>query len=294
VGVDFKPQNPSRWAVRDLFITHLAVSDIDGQRFRHAERINRAGVGWAGAETAGYRVWNEDWEARLSLPGKHRLRALSDEIGIDLEVEEGKPAVAHGENGVSQKGSDPGNASHYYSLTRMPTRGTLLVNQQRVEVEGLSWMDHEFGTSFLEKGQRGWDWLSIQLDDGTDLMLYQFRRADGARDRHSHATIVYPDGSFAPVKFDQFGLEPGVQWKSPASSASYPINWRVGIPGKQIELEAQAALANQEMRTTESTGVTYWEGSIKVTGTHRGRAVRGRGYLEMTGYGGAAMGVLTK
>lgn len=294
VGVDYKPVNPSRWAVRDLFMTHLAVSEIDAGRFRNAERINRAGVGWAGAETARYHVWNEDWAAEQLGSGNHRLRALDAEIGLDLELEEGKPPVAHGARGVSQKGATPGNASHYYSLTRMPTRGTLLIDGQRIPVEGASWMDHEFGTSFLEKGQMGWDWLSIQLDDGTDLMLYQFRRVDGARDPHSQATLIQADGSSSPLPPDQFTLEPGKTWRSAVSGATYPIEWRVKIPARQIDLTVRASIEDQELRTAQSTGVNYWEGSIDVTGTHLARPVRGRGYLEMTGYAGAAMGVLSE
>ncbi len=292
VGADYRPANPSRWAVRDLFIAHLAVSDINGGKFRRAEKINRAGIGWAGADTSAYRVWNEDWEARLDARGRHLLRAFDGGTAIDLELEEGKPPVAHGQNGVSRKGSQPGNASHYYSLTRMPTRGSLLVNGERVEVYGLSWMDHEFGTSFLEKGQLGWDWFSIQLDDGTDLMLYRFRRPEGERDRHSNGTLVNPDGSSLGLKHDQFELIPSEIWRSPQSGAGYPVGWRISIPGREVELKLRAAIDDQEMRTTASTGVTYWEGSIEVSGTHRGKPVRGRGYLEMTGYAGAAMGVL--
>ena len=174
IGVDPKPENPSRWAVRDLFMTHLAVTDVDGRVFRFAERVNRAGVGWAGAATDVYRVWNEDWEGRLDpSTGRHVLRAAEGGLGVELELEPGKAPVRHGRDGYSQKGTDAGNASHYYSLTRMPTRGTLTIDGRTVAVEGLSWMDHEFGTSFLESGQRGWDWFSIQFDDGTELMIFQ-------------------------------------------------------------------------------------------------------------------------
>jgi predicted secreted hydrolase len=291
-GVDFKPANPSRWAVRDLFTAHLAVSDIDGRRFKYAERINRAGPGWAGADAEGYRVWNEDWEASLDRSGRHNLRAFSGDIGIDLQLDEGKPPVVHGELGVSQKGSMPGNASHYYSLTRMPARGSLIVDGRRIDVEGSSWMDHEFGSSFLEKGQKGWDWLSIQLDDGTDLMLYRFRRDDGARDTHSRATIVYAAGEASRLAFDQFSLDPIKLWTSRSSGASYPIEWRVRIPEKQVDVRVQAAIDDQELQTDRSTGVTYWEGSTEISGSHRGRPVRGRGYLEMTGYAGPPMGAL--
>jgi predicted secreted hydrolase len=292
IGVDPRPANPSRWAVRDLFIAHLAVTELDAQRFRFAERINRAGVGWAGAATEAYRVWNEDWEARLDREGRHRLRAAEGGIGLELALEPGKPPVAHGERGLSQKGAQAGNASHYYSLTRMPTRGALLLDGARVEVTGLSWMDHEFGTSFLEKEQQGWDWFSLQLDDGTDLMLFQLRRADGSRDEHSSGTLVEASGAVAPVSRSDFRLEPGASWRSPASGASYPIAWRIAIPKEELALTVRAATPNQELRTDQSTGVTYWEGAVEVTGTRAGRAVRGRGYLEMTGYAGGAMGAL--
>lgn len=303
VGVDFKPSNPSRWAVRDLFMTHLAVSDIDGRKFRHSERINRAGIGWAGAQTDTYRVWNENWEARQDPSGRHVLHAVGqavgqavdgEEIGLELELDEGKRPVFHGRQGVSQKGNEPGNASHYYSLTRMPTRGTLIAGGERLNVEGLSWMDHEFGTSFLEKGQMGWDWFSIQLEDGTDLMLYRFRRDDSSPDCHSSGTLVFPDGSSSPVGFDQFDLAGQRVWNSDLSGAKYPVEWRVRVPGREIDLIIRAAIDDQEMRTAQSTGVNYWEGSIEASGTHRGIPVKGRGYLEMTGYAGAAMGVLSQ
>lgn len=294
VGVDFKPQNPSRWAVRDLFMTHLAVSDIDGGSFSHSERINRAATGWAGAETSNYRVWNEGWQAGLDPSGRHLLTAVDGEIGIELELDEGKRPVIHGERGVSQKGNQPGNASHYYSLTRMPTRGTLIAGGRRFKVEGLSWMDHEFGTSFLEKGQMGWDWFSLQLDDGTDVMLYRFRRDDGRPDPHSSGTLVFPDGSSARIEFDGFELEPRRTWNAPATSASYPVEWRIRIPSRELDLTVTASLDDQEMRTSGSTGVNYWEGSVRISGASRGRRVAGTGYLEMTGYAGKAMGVLSQ
>jgi len=294
VGVDFAPRNPSRWTVRDLYPAHLAVSDIDGGRFENAEKINRAGVGWAGAATGSYRVWNEGWEVRLDEAGNHILTAVDRKIGIELRLEPGKPPVAHGENGVSQKGATPGNASHYYSLTRMPTSGHLIVDGKRISVSGLSWMDHEFGSSFLEKGQMGWDWMSLQLDDGTDLMLYRFRRRDQSRDRHSSGTIVYAGGRPRHIAFDRFEMTPVSKWRSKRSGAEYPIEWRISLPDQTLDLEIKAAIEGQEMETGQSTGVTYWEGSVEIRGSHRGRQVRGRGYLEMTGYAGAAMGVLTE
>ena len=292
VGVDKQPQNPSRWAVRDLFMAHLAVTDIDGKQFKYAEKLNRAGIGWAGADTNAYRVWNEDWEAKHDEAKRTLLKAFDGDLGIELAMEPGKAPTIHGADGVSQKGTQIGNASHYYSQTRMPTRGAIVMNGQRFEVTGDSWMDHEFGTSFLEKEQKGWDWLALQLDDGTDLMLYQFRRSDGAIDLHTSGTLIDGAGKATKLAASEFTLEPLQTWRSAQTNAAYPIKWRVKIPSRSIELDLAATMENQELITNGSTGVSYWEGAIVIAGTRDGRAVKGRGYLEMTGYAGAAMGAV--
>lgn len=295
VGIDEHPVNPSRWAVRDLFMAHFAVTDVNGGRFHYAERLNRVGVGWAGAEAANYRVWNEDWEARLGAGNRHVLRArdIGSRIGLELELEPGKPPVLHGERGYSRKGAAASNASNYYSLTRMPTHGAITIDGARIEVTGASWMDHEFGTSFLEKEQRGWDWVSLQLDDGTELMIYQFRRTDAVRDAHSSGTFVDKQGNATPLGANDFAFAPtGETWRSDASGAMYPTAWRLSVPSRGIELTVRATVRNQELNTGESTGVSYWEGAVDAAGTREGRSVGGRGYLEMTGYAGAAMGAV--
>ena len=137
----------------------------------------------------------------------------------------------NGVGGISQKGARPGNASHYYSLTRMPTRGTLVIDGERFEVAGESWMDHEFGTSFLEPEQQGWDWLSIQLDDRRELMLYQLRRADGTRDPRSSGTLVDAQGKSQHLAAAEFTLAPGRTYRAP-SGAVYPVSWTVTIPAR--------------------------------------------------------------
>ncbi len=295
IGVDPAPLNRSRWAVRDLFMAHLALTDVTGRRYRFSERLNRSGPGWAGASTADYRVWNEDWQASLAPGGAHHLVAAADGLGIDLRLDQTRPAVLHGERGYSQKGAAAGNASHYYSLTRMPTRGTLTIDGRAVAVTGQSWMDHEFGTSFLESQQVGWDWFSVQLDDGRELMIFQMRRADGSIDPRSSGTLVEPDGSFAPITFESgFRLEPGRVWTSKVSGARYPTTWRIRVPSRSLELLVTAAVDDQELHTEQSSGISYWEGAIDVAGEVRGRAVKGRGYLEMTGYAGPAMGSLLR
>jgi predicted secreted hydrolase len=289
IGVESQPKNTSRWAVRDLFMTHFAITDIGDNQYRFEERMNRAGAGWAGADSSRYRVWNQDWEARIDLEGNHQLRASERDMKLALVLSEGKRPVIHGERGVSQKGNEVGNASHYYSLTRMPTHGTLRFGGETYSVEGESWMDHEFGTSFLEKAQTGWDWFSLQLDDGSDLMLFQLRRADGTLDQHSSGTWIGANGKGVPIGVDDFALQPGATWRSGASGASYPVTWEMEVPKQDLRLRLGTRVENQELRTERSTGVTYWEGAVEVQGTRAGRPVRGRGYLEMTGYAGQSI-----
>ena len=287
VGVDRVPRSPSRWAVRDLHMAHLAVTDIREGRHLFAERLNRAGVGWAGAATDRYHVWNEDW--RVQRQGeRHVLRAATPELGVDLMLGE-SPPLLHGENGFSRKGATPGNASHYYSMTRMPTHGTLRVGERARTVSGTSWMDHEFGTSFLESTQQGWDWFSVQLDDGSDLMVFQLRETGGGKGRHSSGTLHEADGRVVPLGRGDFELAPETAWRSPQTGAMYPLEWVLRVPAARLALRVRALVAGQEL-TPSRSGVSYWEGAIAVEGTRAGRAVAGRGYLEMTGYAGRPMG----
>ncbi len=289
IGVDFAPVNPSRWAVRDLYMAHLAVTDVEGQTFRFAERLSRAGVDLAGAATDRYRVWIEDWEVARDAQGHHLVRAAADGIGVDLLLEETRQPVLHGAGGVSRKGSAAGNATHYYSLPRMATRGTLTLDGREFEVDGVSWMDHEFGTSFLEDGQLGWDWLSLQLGDGSELMVFQLRRADGRADDHSSGTLVDANGVSSHLPRGSFELVPGDTWRSATSGALYPIEWRIAVPSEEIDLTVAAVVPGQELSTTGSTGVTYWEGAVDATGSRAGVPVAAVGYLEMTGYAGPPM-----
>ena len=303
VGVDPAPANPSKWAIRDLFMTHLAISDPTGRRYRYAEKLSRGGPGLAGAAADEYRVWNDDWTATLDggrepgvgsrIGSRHLLKAASPQAAIDLALEEGKGPVIHGLGGLSQKGAQAGNASHYYSLTRMPTRGSITVDGERFEVIGDSWMDHEFGTSFLEPGQRGWDWLSMQLSDGRELMLYQLRRDDGSRDPRSSGTLVETDGKTKHLDVKAFTLTPGRATFKSKNGAAYPTEWAISMPSEKLELTVTTPLNDQELALERSTGVAYWEGAIDVSGSSRGKAVTGAGYLEMTGYFGSLGRVLS-
>jgi len=301
VGIDYAPANPSKWAVRDLYMTHLAVSDAKGQRYRYAEKLTRGGPGLAGAKVDTYYTWNDDWTAGLignREPGagsrqQHALKAMSASAGIDFVLDEGKAPAINGINGINQKGARQGNASHYYSLTRMPTKGTLMIDGERFEVSGLTWMDHEFSTSFLEPEQRGWDWFSIQLSDNRELMLYRMRRSDGSHDPRSSGTLIDANGRTTHLSNDDFTLTPGRATFKSKNGAVYPTEWTVAIPSHKIALTVTTPLSDQELSLVESTGIAYWEGMIDVAGQSGGQAVRGSGYLEMTGYHSSLGRVLT-
>lgn len=285
IGAVAKPEVVSPWALRDVWMAHLAVTDVTGRTYHHADRLNRAGPGLAGATPA--RVWNEDWDCRFENGGM-QLRARDREFGLELDLAPGKPPVLHGRDGLSQKGPSPGNASHYYSFTRLPTRGVLTVGGERHEVTGASWMDHEFGSSFLEKGTAGWDWFSAQLDDGSELMLFQLRGEGGGATTGSAGTFIGADGTVRVLQAGDFRLTPGRTWTAPGGAA-YPIAWQLAVPVLGLELESVAVLPQQEFQAVGTPGLGYWEGAVDYRGTTGGRPVAGRGYLEMTGYAGRSM-----
>jgi predicted secreted hydrolase len=275
---------PSRWAVTHLYLAHFAVSDLSKGRFLYAEKMSRAGLGKAGAATDRLNVWIDRWSAEspLSTPGTQILHAAEGDLAIRLIVSPEKPLVVHGSDGISRKGSVA--ASHYYSFTRLATTGTLSIDGEQFDVTGNSWMDHEFGSADLGKDLVGWDWFCLQLDDQRELMLYRLRRADGSADPVSSGTLIDRDGRGHHLTINEFTLEPVSYWTSQTSHARYPQRWRLTIPSQELSFELVPLMADQELSTTRSTQVTYWEGAIEATGSIQGRTARGRGYMELTGY----------
>jgi predicted secreted hydrolase len=272
------PARGSAWGAHQVYLAHFAVTDVAGRRFGAWSRTERFALGLAGAQPEPFRVWVDDWEARgegaTGLPV--RLRASEGDTAIDLTLESGKPVVLQGERGLSRKGAEPGNASYYYSLTRMPARGSVTVGGRRFEVTGLAWMDREWSTSALGTELAGWDWVALQLDDGRDLMFYRLRRTDGSADRFSAGAIVDSAGGARALSLDEVTLEPVDTWTSPRSGARYPARWRLSIAGLGLDLQIAPVLTDQEL----DVGTRYWEGAVVVAGT-----VAGRGYVEMVGYG---------
>ncbi|MBI2190970.1 MAG: carotenoid 1,2-hydratase [Planctomycetes bacterium] len=277
--------NPSQWSPGDLYFAHFAVTDEAGSAFHYFEERARTGVGVAGVVADPFRFWIGGWS--LEARGKgFRLAAEEGGLAVRLDLEPRKPIVVHGLEGVSQKSDGPGQATHYYSLTRMETSGEVEIRGRKYTVTGLSWMDHEFGSNWMSPEQVGWDWFSVQIEDGNELMLYRMRRRDGRKDLHSSGTWVLPDGASRHLAHADFEIEETGKWMSPKSKAVYPMGWRVRVPQAGLDLGLAPALLDQELVTHQSTQVTYWEGSVRVECESSGRSVKGLGYVEMTGYAG--------
>jgi predicted secreted hydrolase len=283
-ATDRNPTKDKTWDVQDLYLAHAALSDLDGGKFYHVERLNRQGPEIAGASEAQQKVWNGNWQVRWNGENQ-KLQAIDKDFTLRLNLLPEKAPVIHGEKGISQKSAGDGHASYYISLTRIATKGEIELNGKAYEVTGLSWMDHEFFTMQLDTGQQGWDWLSIQLTDRTELMLYRFRRKDGTVDPYSSGTYIDAQGKSTHLGITDFKLAPsGETWKSPATQATYPIGWKIEIPRFGILLEAKTGLPNQELTTHSNVAPSYWEGAIILIGTRNGQSLAGSGYLELTGY----------
>lgn len=294
-----QPERPSRWASRQVWMAHFAVTDVAAGRFHAFERFRRGALDLAGGATgdadAPFRVWLDDWRAESLRPGSLlplRLHAATaggeheePELALDLTLSPGKPPVLQGEDGLSQKGSEPGNASYYYSLTRLPAAGTLAIAGESHEVRGTAWLDHEWSTSALGEDEVGWDWFSLQLTDAGgepwELMLYRIRRDDGSPSPTSEGVWVTPDGGSRRIVWEGTEVEVLDRWTSPDSGATYPSGWRIRVPGERLDLTVRPLLRDQEL----DLSFRYWEGAVDVEGTRAGEPVSGKGYVELTGYG---------
>lgn len=291
-GVTREPGLPaSTWSARDLYLAHFTITDISEERFFMSERASRTGPGLAGSSTQVLDAWLLSWSAKLK-DGVILLNAREGDRWIELELRPRKPVVLHGKNGLSQKGPKPGQASYYASLTDLATSGFLKVpgTDKAIQVRGTSWFDHEFGSNQLSPVQVGWDWFSLHLSDGRDLMLYLLRRQDGSIDAAS-GTLVEPSGQAKQIGAGDMVIEVTRRWKSPQSKRSYPAGWAIRLPKHLVNLDVQSLVADQELITSESTGVTYWEGAVAGKGKSMGQPVGCEGYAELTGYAGSLGGV---
>jgi predicted secreted hydrolase len=279
-----RTERESAWAADQVYMAHFALTDVAAKRFQAFERFSRGAAGLAGAQAAPYHVWLEDWQVEEVEPGVVSMRAAQGGFGLDLVLADRKGPVLQGDSGYSRKGPQPGNASYYYSLTRLATTGTVQVADGAYEVSGLSWMDHEWSTGGLAANQVGWDWFSIQLDDDSELMVLQIRRDDGSIDPFSSGTFIAPDGSTRHLSGDEIRVEE--TWRSPHTGASYPAHWTISAPIVDLVLDIEPHLADQELNVSYA----YWEGAVQVDGKRAGQTVGGNGYVEMTGYAASIQG----
>lgn len=297
---------PNRFVQSDFKFAHFAVSDLNAAKFHFTQKINRGAFGEsgfgaissvAGAEQAAAPrealAWMEDWSLRPQSDGSWRVTAKmggEDPMSIDLRLLPQKGPVIEGTDGVSQKAAGLGNASHYYSFTRLRSTGTLSLGKDTPAnpVHGDSWFDHEWASNQLAADQVGWDWFCCQFNDGTELMLYAMRRQDGTVDPVSSGTWIEADGRSEYLRREDFTLQPTRSWKSAQTGATYPVEWRVRLPGRQLDFTIKSRLDTQELVLPL---VSYWEGATIVEGERAGQPVKGVGYMELTGYA-AAMHVL--
>ncbi len=270
----------------DLHLAHFAWSDVAGGAFRYEEKAHLGLPGIASSDTGRLRIANEDWSAEES-DGVHRLRASGPEGVLELRLSASKAPVLQGSEGLSRKGPGENEYSHYVSITRLRASGFLeRRGGRRLALSGTAWFDHEWGPGALPSGARGWDWFAVQLSDGSELMLYRLRAADGRATPFSAGTFVPASGTAAPIRWSDVRFEETGSWTSPRTRARYPAGWRIAIASLGLSVAIQPLLPDQELVTEKSTGVTYWEGACRASGSRAGRPVSGKAYAELTGYAG--------
>ena len=285
-----KETESTAWDLNQIYVAHFVVTDVEGQSLIHRERANRSGPGLAGASAETGTIWNGNWSVRFvpddTTTPAQKLVAWDEAVSLELLLEPAKPHVIHGEDGISRKGGEDGQASHYISFTRMLASGTLTIGDDVHEVRGLSWMDHEFFSEEMATGLAGWDWMSIQLDDQSELMIAAMRLSNGEYSPYSHGTLIDPRGIAMRLTSGDIQLAPGRIWQSEETGAKYPVQWSLRIPRVALRLDVLPLHDAQEI-VSQSPGLpTYWEGPVAFSGSRSGAPVAGSGYLEMTGYDG--------
>ncbi len=287
--VGLRPGDPpplagqSRWRGNQLYPAHFALTDDSGKRFVHFERLEREALGAGYSSDRRLDVRAGDWWLTGTDPFRMHAQAGGDALTFEQFAQ--KPPAIHGSAGVSRKAACATCASHYYSMTRLHTAGTLHYAGRTFAVAGLSWMDHEFGSDELQPNQSGWDWFSVQLDDRRELMLYLLRQKDGSITPQSSGSLVERDGRVRHLWLHDFSAIPTGSWKSPHTDANYPSGWHIRVPGAGVDVLLRPTLDDQELAAPAGS-VSYWEGAVDALDPTSGRNL-GVGYVELTGYAGA-------
>lgn len=273
----------SKWSSREIYFAHFAISDVAGNRFYAFQRFSRPAPELAGAEANPYHVWLEDWNITEQSPGTYRLQAEQEQISLNLTLTDEMGVILQGENGYSRKGKNPGNASYYYSQPRLRAEGSVRIGGTEYQVTGLAWNDHEFSTGALDDNQVGWDWFSLQFDDGRALMLFQLREREGGVSDSASGTFISADKTSQSLHKSDFEITVLDKWKSPHTQGIYPSSRQIELPQQNCQLDARPWMSDQEVNFAP---ITYWEGAVHFTGACNGAPVSGNGYIELTGYTG--------
>lgn len=277
----------SKWATRQVYMAHFALTDVSNQKFYAFQRYSRSALDLAGANSQPFRVWLDDWKVdsvKNSEIFPMHLQAAEANVRLDLHLKLGKDLVLQGDQGLSQKSAQPGNASYYYSFIRIPTDGSVTIEGEQYSVSGLSWMDREWGSGALAKNQVGWDWFALHLSDGRELMFYRLRHQDGSVDAFSGGSLSDKQGHTITLRREDVNATPTQYWRSPKTNTNYPLHWRIEIPKAHLILQITPYVNAQEL----NLDVVYWEGAVKVKGTSYRQPIGGDGYVELTGYGAEA------
>lgn len=277
--VDGTQAMASAFAARQLVFAHAAVTDLQGGKLWHDQRIARQGFGVAQAAQADTRVQLRDWSLVREADGHYRARLPAGDFTLDLAFHPTQPVLLQGRAGLSRKGPDEAQASYYYSQPQLRAQGRLQLKDQRFDVTGRAWLDHEWSEELLHPQAVGWDWIGMNLDDGSALTAFRLRRADGTT-LWGGGSLRRPAGAPRPFANDEVTFTPLRHWASPATGTRYPVEWRVACPTGTFTV--RALLDAQELDSRASTGTVYWEGLSELVDA-QGRRV-GLGYLEMTGY----------
>lgn len=280
-------ETDSEWRTRQVYLVHFTVSDIEDGQFYHQQRYSRGGAGLAGATAdPRYHVWVEDWqiEALDDTATLTSIQASTEAFAVDLRLEQVKPPALQGEDGLSPKSAESGNASYYYSLSRLRTEGTIRIGSERFEVSGVTWKDHEFSTSALGTDAQGWDWFGLIFDDNREMMLGQIRLTGGGHEPAFGGLLINPDGTTHYLDASRFTIEATDTWTSSHTGGVYPSGWNISVdlPDETLDFTLTPLMRDQELHEGD---IAYWEGAVQITGD-----VSGYGYAELTGYVGAMTG----
>jgi len=280
-----KPASGSAWSTNQIYLAHIALSDIGNNKFYSEERFGRGAVGLAGVKAVPFQAWLDEWRVTGTPCASGDcfsvdISAATGDFKLALHLKNSRTMVLHGDRGYSRKSPEPGNASYYYSYTRMDVSGSVNVKNENYDVRGTGWFDHEWSTSALMPDQAGWDWFSIQLSNQTELMVFRLRHRSDAAKHYYYGLLVHADGSLERLSREDFELHVHDTWNSPVTGVAYPSTWSLDLPGKQTHLQLNPGMLNQEMNHR----FRYWEGAITATGTVSRLPVSGTGYMELTGY----------